>query len=211
MTMLPPPPPPSGRHPILRSPLPPPVDRRHPAHAEFLEKPSVRPFLLEIEEDEFRAGHLMPRFPPAEALPKAAPEPPPQRRRHWSRHFVHTLELAAVVAMFALVAFDQRSASSSASQPTNVIGHTLPVGEKIFPIEPLIPTYAIDPVTVTPEEPLPQKPAAPVLVAPRPAAPIEKVVEPKTAPPAPKAEEAKPEAPPAPPEDPNGGVQDPGF
>lgn len=211
MTMLPPPPPPSGRHPILRSPLPPPPDRRHPAHAELLEKPSVRPFLLEIDEDEFRAGHLMPKFPPAEALPRIVPEPPPPRRRRLlSTHLVHTLELAAVVAMFALVAFDQRSASSSASQPTTVIGHTLAIGEKIFPIEPTIKTFPIDPVIVTPEKPLPVK-AAPVVVAPKAAAPVEKVVAPKAAPPAPKPEEAKPEAPPAPPEDPNGGVQDPGF
>lgn len=218
MTMLPPPPPKSGKHPIYAH-VPPPMDHRHPSHThEVIEKPSVRPFLLDIQEDEFRSGHLLPKFPPAEALPK----PPPRahgleghKPRFWTPHLIHTLELGAIVAVFALVAIDGRTVTpSSAAQPT-VIGQTLDAFPNIFPIEPLKPVEKVAPVKV--EQPKPVVPPPVFKTAPLKTAPIAPL---KTAPVAPTTEEPKTEAPapeparpaePPPKEDPNGGVQDPGF
>ena len=89
-----PPPPPDGKRP-LRTPIPPPPARRRSRH-EVLERPSVRPFLLDIQEDEFRSGHRLPRVPPVEALPNFAdaPNARPDGGRRGRRVLTLTLTLA---------------------------------------------------------------------------------------------------------------------
>jgi len=212
MKHLPPPPPPKGRRPIIATPVPPPPDRAHPAH-HFLEKPSVRPYLLDIQDDEFRAGHVLPKFPPAEALPRIVPEEPKPRRR-LTQHLVHTLELAAVVAVFAMVVIDGRTVPATAPART-VIAHVLDTRPNMFPIEPLVIVPAAPVVSAKPEpaKAVPQF-AAPVAIpkasAEAPAAPVKEVVKAEE----PKTEESKTEAPappPVAPEDPTHGVDSPGF
>ncbi|MBI2395281.1 MAG: hypothetical protein HYV09_37275 [Deltaproteobacteria bacterium] len=139
------PPPPRGRHPVPGTPLPPPPDRVHPAHHQFLEKPSVAPVLLDIQSDEFRSGHVLPRFPPLDALPRIAqPEEvhhpdggPPQRGR--DRRPLHLLALGAVMVFFAAIVIDRQTHSAAGS--AQFVGEELVRTvdwRAVFPIQPMV-------------------------------------------------------------------------
>lgn len=233
------PPPPRGRHAVPATPLPPPPDRVHPAHHHFIEKPSVAPVLLDIQSDEFRSGHMLPRFPPLDALPRIATEPearsgeaPPHRGRGHDRRLLHLIALGAVVVFFAAIEID-RQTHSAAAGASRVVGEELAQTfdwRTVFPIQattvsprtttaPSTPAVTAPPPAIVPTIVITAAPdvpsAAPELAAPvvsaKPAPADASNVAAPTPPPKPKPAGSDVPAPAEPQPDPTHGVESPGF